>query len=200
MYYYWLSKNNLFSTYSLDAYLKNKIEPLRIEVHSLAPQVSQAEDSALLQKLLQIYSVQAPVIYEDRMAVDAKEADIVIPGGTRINLTDMTVKGLSITVVIPFTGEPDLFYCRASIYTISGTPDAEVTNTTLTLHYETTEKDPEKIKSLWLADIASIKKNLEWINKDATLYNSMLENTIKTNLANRKKEVNDYQSIISQLH
>lgn len=199
MYYYSLSKNNLFSAYPLDAYLKSKIEPLSMEIHSLTPQVSKEEDEALSKRLFNAYSLQVPRIDESSIAVDAKEAEIIIPGGTRINISDMAVKGLSIKVTVPYSGEEDLFHCRASIFSLAGTPEAEITHTTLILHYETTEKDPEKIKSLWLHDLASIKQNLEWINKEIVAYNAFLESTITAALAKRKKEATEYQSIISKL-
>lgn len=195
--------NNLFRQYSLDDYLRSRTQSLENEVSSFDSGKFNQEESALLEQLVNKYSIKTPTIMESDTKIDAHEAQITLNDrGSRIFDYDdgpVTVKGLSITVSIPFQGNSQLFQCTPSSYTLSGTPDADVRDGKIILSYETTEKDADKIKGLWVNDIRVIKENLGWIERDAINYNNSLTNNIKTMLNKRKKEANESQSLIDKL-
>lgn len=192
--------NNLFRTYDLDQHLRGLMNSLVSEIGRLNSE--QLEKPDLNKELIEKYSLHAPVLHEDQIRVDARESEVGVRADRFISHYDegvVYVKGLAITITIPFTGTAQLFECRPSTYSLSGTPDAQVNQGNLILNYETTEKDPEKIKQLWNKDISDIKQNLEWIDRDLTRHNSSLSHVVETTLASRKKEAGEYRSIIDEL-
>lgn len=191
-----------FSEYSLDAYLRQVTASLDAEVKGLTfEEINQGDEGQLIERLTNKYKVKAPTLDESGIDIDAKEATISVRRefgfGDESGFVD--VPGLSITVRVPFSGPADLFKCRASTYSVSGTPSADVESNNVVLYYETREKDPEKIKGLWKGDISSIQQNLGWIEKDVTSHNSSLENNIKAAIAQRKKQAGENKSLIDKL-
>ncbi len=195
-------KQSLFSKYPLDGYLRQAKSSMDQEIKNLSYQkINEHGEENLVKTLLEKYRIVIPTLSEDEIKVDAKEQEITVDNRNSRFLHDGPIKrmGLVITVSIPFEGIDDLFQCRPSTYSLSGTPGADVKDNSLVLYYETTEKDSEKIKALWKNDIKEIKQNLEWIKNDISNYNNSLEADINKVLINRKKEAGESEDLISKI-
>lgn len=196
-------KQNLFSEYVLDSYLQQITLALDSEIKNMPLEaINKTDEKDLVSQLVAKYQVVTPTIDEKNIDIDAQETTVSVNRGSQgFDFEDGPVRlqGLAITVKVPFKGAKDLFQCRASTYSASGTPSAQIEDNNLVLYYETTEKDAEKIKDLWKGDISSITQNLGWIEKDVNSYNSSIENNIKASLTRRKKEAVENKSLIDKL-
>lgn len=177
-------------------------ESLNNEVGSLSLAALKEKEIIIVNDLISKYSLTTPVLEKDKINVDAREAQITLNTyDSRTVFADgpIITKGLAINVEIPFKGESMLFQTMPSSYSLSGTPVAEIHPDKLILYYETAEKDPEKIKQLWQADIQAIEQNLEWIGRDAMQHNSSLKSSVEAAIARRKQEATDSESLIAKL-
>lgn len=194
--------NSLFRGTDLGAYLRARAERLQEEINGLSfAELQNIEDSKAADEFANRHSIKPPVLKESEIKVDASEGPVTV-GGRRSGFIDdreYTVTGLHLTVKVPFDGESELFKCQPSTYSLSGTPDGDIRNNELILTYQTAEKDADKINALWEKDVRDIKQNLEWVSKDVSGYNSSIINTIRTTLANRKKQAGESQSLIDKL-
>lgn len=199
---YYQNHNRLFSQDDINSFLQKNLADLKTEVKSLTLEdIKSMGEQKLIADLVKKYSVHVPILKEDEIKVDAKEGEVEVHG-QRIFDDDRrsyNISGLIIFITIPFDGSPTLFNYRASTYSLSGTPEARIEEQNLILHYETVEKDSEKIKGLWSGDIKTIKQNLEWINRDVVSHNNSIEKSIQALIAKRKKEAEDNQSLINKI-
>ncbi|MCK9445294.1 hypothetical protein M0Q50_00190 [bacterium] len=202
----YINKINLFNDWgSINEYIEEKNLSLKNKINSLNFDNFKKGDDVLIAELISVYTIEIPKIVdtEDNIKIDAQEDNINIHSDNyQFNYgrnEPSFAKGLSIIVKVSFIGNSSLFRHRPSRYTSSGTPSAEVNNKYITLSYKTIEKDPDKIKKLWINDIEEIKKNLGWIENDVKIYNDSIGEKIKTMIKNRKKEINEYNSLIEKI-
>ena len=194
----------LFQTTTLDDYLRAVSEKLRVHIKNIEPKtLLTTDEGSLITELKEKYSVNVPTLFEDKITIDAQEADIEIKNHERFLYDEprgpVITKGLKISVSLPYEGSAELFECRPSTYIVSGYPHGDILSGSLMLKYETAEKDSEKIKTFWQKDIEQIKQNLGWIERDLSRHNQDLEQTIKTHLTSRKKEAQNNQSLIDAI-
>ncbi len=193
-------KQNLFREHRLDHFLRQQGASFEEEIRGTS--LEKISDLGLSDQFLTKYSLTVPVLDDKNIDIDAHEAMVTVHAGhSRLAFRDgpVQVPGLSITVKVPFIGEVELFKCQPSTYSPSGTPEATIENGNLVMHYETTEKDPEKIKELWKSDIGVIRQNLEWVAKDVSQYNNSLANSIQAALTKRKQDAESNKSLIDKL-
>lgn len=188
---------SLFSECNLSDFMRAEKATLVSKIKGLTLEEIKKDEEILIKDLVGLSMLRTPILQEEQMKVDPRESEIEIR--SEFDHSQHKVMGLEIAVQIPFEGRKELFKCRASTYSSSGTPYATVDNNEIAVNYKTTEKDPEKIEQLWKSDIDVIKKNLAWIDKDIVLYNASLENDVRMSLQRRKKEAEDNGSLIDRL-
>jgi hypothetical protein len=194
---YYNDQDPLFSTYDLMGYIQSKNRGLENYIKSLSLEKLSSDQSGLINELLERYALHIPIL-EDKTKIVPEEADITV----RSQIFEgeyVIVKGLKIKIEVGFSGDPEIFKCQPSTFTLSGKPHAQIDNNKLILTYTTTEKDPEKIKQAWTNNINEIKQHLDWIEKDLTIDKKLLEGKIKNLLDERKKEAASNQSLINLL-
>lgn len=194
--------DRLFREYDLGAIMRAQIEALKKEVQDIPhEELSQKKDSEIIESLSLKYSFNVPTLKVDEMTVSPEEAEIQVRDDffSRHENGLVAVNGFRITVTIPFIGDKDIFRMQPSTMSMSGTPNPTLTTNSLIFTYETREKDPEKIKTLWNSDIKDIQQNLDWISRDAGNHNSSLENIIQERLNQRRKDADSNQAIFEQL-
>lgn len=198
-------KNTLFRKYKLSAYLENSLNNFRQEIDSLSlVYLNENKPEEIASTIISKYTLQVPKLILEKMSIDAIESQVWVDdrmsGFINRGQGGVTVKGLAITVTIPFEGgSSQLFECMASTYSLSGTPEAQIQEGKVVLTYETVEKDPEKIKLLWNRDIELINQNLAWINADLQKHNSVLSSLVTVAIAKRKGDVESVTDLISKL-
>ncbi|PKK95431.1 MAG: hypothetical protein CVV60_01265 [Tenericutes bacterium HGW-Tenericutes-5] len=111
------------------------------------------------------------------------------------------VDGFSLTFYFPYSGDKDLFFCRASTYSLSGYPNANITDKYVIVNYELplnqmrTEQDKEQLMKRVLSDIASIKSGINYANNDVKLFNKSLRAYISTELMKRKANISQFSNL-----
>lgn len=191
--------NRFFREAILSDYLNQKKRELKNEVDQFEPKyVLNVKEAGLYEYLVDRYSLETPVILEDKIYADPQETYVGVTDSFDPNRV-VTRKGLRIKVTVPFKGNPILFKYRASTWSASGIPSAEIEGQELVLDYKTVEKDPKEVKKLWERDLAKIRKNLGWVERDVSIYNKEIKEIAKANIARRKKEIMENQSLISSL-
>lgn len=191
--------NKLFREGTLFDFLGQRKRGLSNEIDQFEPNyVLNTKEDDLYKYLVDRYSLETPVIVEDKIYAETEETYV----GARDSFDPNHVvsrKGLRIKVTVPFNGDSVLFKYRASAYSLSGSPSAEIEGQELILDYKTVEKDPKEVKKLWEKDLAEIRKNLSWVERDVSMYNKEIEQITKESIARRKKEIMENQSLISSL-
>lgn len=111
------------------------------------------------------------------------------------------VDGYSMTFIFPFSGEPDLFKCRASTFSLSVYPDIEIDGGFLSFHYELllnemkTDEDKEKLMKHLEHDMDSIKTGVSYVNSDVTGFNQSLRQSVRIALQAKRKKIEQFYSV-----
>ena len=111
------------------------------------------------------------------------------------------VDGIVAKFLYPYTGDQNLFKCRASTFSISGYPDAELSNSFLVFTYQfalntlQSENDKNKLFDQLKNDLESIKSGISYANADVNGYNGNLRDAALKMLRDRKKKIEQFFSI-----
>jgi len=108
------------------------------------------------------------------------------------------LKGISITISLPFEENSELFNYKPSRFYFNPARGA-IKDKELHIIYETLEHDKEKIKQAYEHDINSVKKYLDFINRQIDSYNQELDGFIREIVKIRKKKLLDDLGLISSL-
>ena len=111
------------------------------------------------------------------------------------------VDGVIAEFYFPFTGESDLFRCRASSFSMGVYPEITVNKTTVSFRIKRTlaEMDNANAKASLLGslenDLKEIRNGLTYVNNDVTAFNNSLKQQAIKWLKEKKKKVEAYFSI-----
>lgn len=111
------------------------------------------------------------------------------------------VDGVIAEFYYPYTGDSNLFKCRASTFSVSGYPEITVNNETFSFHIEcsisemnnTNAKD-NLLKNLEHA-LKDIKEGISYANNDVIAFNNSLKQQALKSLEEKKKKVEAFFNI-----
>jgi hypothetical protein len=148
------------------------------------------------------YQLVTPEIQEADITVNQKETQVDVSRDPLRNIPDRSrsyyVSGTLITYYIPFTGELDLFSCRASSYS-TNPPQGNVEDNHLLITYTVTEHDPSAVRGQFQSELANIKQYLQWIDVDARNFNSTLHEYAKGQIEKRREKLLKDQGLVAGL-
>lgn len=155
------------------------------------------------QYLISKYSLEPPVVHESEInAYPPTEVEIDVSHEPRRFIPDRSrpfyLKGVSVTIAVPFDGNGELFQYKPSTFTYNP-PRGEIVGQEIHLIYESVEHDAEKLKQEYTRELGEIKRYLEWIRKDIETFNNWLESSVRQIVAQRKKKLLDDQGLVSAL-
>jgi hypothetical protein len=175
---------------------------MRQEVASLsANQVLKSSIDDLCDYFVTKYSVEVPVLLEDRILADQHEAEIdVSDDRSRYWSTPGPhfMRGTEVSVSIPFTGDRDLFFIRPSHFTLSP-PHAEINGNNLLLRATGIDLQPEHVRSQIDAELNHIKSHLTNLSPDVESYNKGLREISRTSIEARKAKLLRDQNLVSAI-
>ena len=198
-------QNQLFNTQGeLRNILERSKSDLETEIESMEPDYLlnvRLED--LSQYLISKYSINPPKIHEDEIYVyNQQEVDIDVSRDPIRFIPDHSrpffVKGIAITIAIPFDNDGSLFYYQPSTFT-SFPPFGEINGQEVHLIYEEVEHSSEELKNNYTRDVTKINKYLEWVKRDVESFNQSLESLIEQIFTRRKQKLLTSQGVISGL-
>lgn len=155
----------LFNKHDLRLVIEHHGRELRSEVDNIeANRLLNTSVNDLAEYLIQKYLLDAPELVETGIEVDHSETKIDVSQDPMRFVSDRSrpayVPGTEVMFFVPFTGDPDLFQCRASTFSFNP-PRASIVGSRLVLSYSMTTPNAVSARGQFDHDLASIQKHLD---------------------------------------
>jgi len=141
-------------------------------------------------------------LLEDQIQADQQEAKIDVRRGTSRPVLDRSkpfyIAGTSITLYVPFEGEPDLFKCQPSTFTYN-LPRGRIQANTLELTVYCTDHNAETVKSELDRQLGSVREYVSWIARDLTPFNTNLKDLARRHIEARRQKLLKDQGLVAAL-
>lgn len=196
------TEGELFYEHDLQGTLSNLGQKAVETIGDLPPEAVVPErETALFAKLKRDFVVNPLELQRDRISREGpREVGIELTGERAMlyGRDHVVVKGLELSVVVPFKGDPWLFEMRPSVWTPSF-PQGTVVGQELRLRYRVIELDAEQLKQdheRRLNDIGSYIRRQE---ADIQSYNGRIVQRMESALARRRKDLQAASSFADAL-
>ncbi len=186
----------LFAKYDLSSVLGHHHGMAQKEIDSCAEDYFlNASETDLTAYVVSKVSIEVPQL-GDAYMLEPTEVEVDVghdPMWGRGYGQSTKVKGCRVEVRIPFTGDPDLFFCRPSTFTFSP-PHARVGKNQLVLiHDQPGQLNPEQVKTNYEQTIKQIREYLQRVEADCSKFHSVLEAQVRQMLTTRKNRILQYR-------
>lgn len=160
-------------------------------------------ESDLVDHLISEFTIEPPQLKRDSIYVkDQSEADIDVSQDPMRAVFDRSrpvyIKGVSVTVAVPFDGEGKLFEFAPSTFT-TVLPRGRVEGQELLLTYKTAEREPATLKQRYEGDLSNIESYLGWVRSQVSEYNIALPEFVKNVILARKQRLLADADLVSAL-
>lgn len=158
---------------------------LKEAVHAInADVLLGASPNDVLDELEEKFRIRVPTLKPLSTEIDQEAAKVEVSRDWSRHI----IEGTSITFFVPFEGDPELFYCRPSSFTLNP-PRADVRQGELVLGYTRLDHDAEAAKREYYADLASIQKYLESQRMQSQQYNDTLRAKLQELITERRERL-----------
>lgn len=187
------SRGILFATYDLEQSLRSTIETMRNEVKNLNENrfLNTAPDD-LKRYLVEQYSVTPIVLIRDQWYADHQEVQVDVRHDRMRWIEDTSrpvlVPGECVVVRVPFHGEADLFYSRASTFNLNP-PRGMIEKNELVLRYESPSDQPRDIRPEIDRTLAEIEQHLVWQSETIAAHNANLLRRAEEAITQRRERL-----------
>lgn len=189
---------------SLSDFLQQRKNDIKDEIEGYdSDYILNASEEDLYQYLISKYSLEVPIIQENRISV-YKPKDIKIdvsmdPGRDIFDRSSpFYVNGTQVLISAPFKGDRILFYYQPSTFTLNP-PRGKIVGQEIYLIYEMVESNKKNLNQMYKKNLGSIKKYLQYVEKDIKDFNNSLALFVKQNVTQRKKKLLDDLNLVSAL-
>mgnify|MGYP000843739358 FL=1 len=174
---------SLFWGKDLQQVLSFRLRDLHDDIDSLTDDEALANDEDLLVENYYAKYEMEPLVIDDEDVTKRSlgRAIVTITDTFRYNIDGPTeVDGFEASFSYPFSGDPSLFECRASTFSTSGYPDAEILGSFIRLSYaypvdELRGADAvDKFLKRAQGDLATLRCGASYVNADLERFNSEL--------------------------
>ncbi|MFD4627304.1 hypothetical protein [Streptomyces sp. NPDC058475] len=178
--------SNLFCNGDLDSGLRHQLGKIKNAVEAWKEDELLAQpEQDVIDSLTERFRVEAPVLDRGGLTQEpVSEADIPV----REFGEQFKVRQTVVTLVVPFTGERDLFTMRPNQWTTSA-PRAIVGSSHLKIHWTGQSVDPAAIKQSLDNQLNEIEKWLGWISAQVNTYNGQAAALIAQEVKARKSRI-----------
>ena len=176
-------RQSLFWGKDLQQVLSLRLRDLHDDIDSLTDDEALANDEDLLVENYYAKYEMEPLVIDDEDVTKRSlgRAIVTITDTFRYNIDGPTeVDGFEASFSYPFSGDPSLFECRASTFSTSGYPDAEILGSFIRLSYaypvdELRGADAvDKFLKRAQGDLAALRCGASYVNADLERFNSEL--------------------------
>ena len=148
-------------------------------------------------------TVEAPVLLEEQAAVDHQEARLDMSHdfryGSRFEDGPVLVAGTAYSLHVPFTGDPMVFQCQASTFSMSP-PRARIHGQEVVITHRAVQGEAaEAVNKALRGVLASIQQCLTWARNDITTHNASLQKRASAAVEARKKRLLDNHNTVAAL-
>ena len=182
----------LFYTYDLQKVIENQERALANEVNAMNEnEVLNTSQEDIVKYLVEKYRMDPPNIDESGIQIDYDDAQVDVSRDFRRVVFDMNepfyVTGTCVTFFVPFSGDPDLFKCKPSTFSLNP-PKAAVRTNELIFTYYLIDEQAAAINNRFKQDLENTQGHTKRIAADIGRFNLALpENASKQLKARRKK-------------
>jgi hypothetical protein len=193
----------LFSSQNLGEVISHRRRGVIQEIAQMEPnRLLNTSVDDLAGYLAEKYKLDTPQLQESEITVDQKETQVDVSRDPLRNIPDPSrpyyISGTLVTYYIPFTGDQELFRCRASSYS-TNSPQGNVEDNQLVLIYEVIEHDSAAVRQQFDSELANLKRYLEWIEIDARNFNSTLREYANEQIEKRRDRLLKDQGLVAEL-
>ena len=197
----------LFCNYDLRSVIENQHQKLNRRIEKYTNDEIMANDLEILaDNCFEEFKIPAVEIgdeeFSQRSIVQKKIQQFIEPFFRSMYQKEyVEVDGIVANFYFPYTGEADLFKCRASTYSVSGYPEIELSKGFIVFTYQKalsemqSQEDKEKLFAQLNRDLSSIKSGISYANKDVNEFNRSLRAIALKKLQERKQKVEQFFSI-----
>ncbi len=192
----------LFASRDLREILDQHTAAMHHEVEQLdANRLMNTAPADLTQYLVEKYTLEVPRLRRDAWTVDERETRIDVSHEdvwVRDRSQPFYVPGQHIEVEIPFDGEPELMYARASTYTMNP-PRAQVRGQSLFLIFEIAHGRQRDIRIEIDRTLNEIEQHLGWVSNDVNPFNRGLQTVAEQTILKRRDIILANQGRVTSL-
>ena len=187
------SKGLLFSSYDLQAVLKNQVDELCREVEKLEQnRLMNTSQADLINYLVEKFAVTPVSLQKENIYAEESEVQVDVRYDSMRCIDDKSrpalVPGQQIRVKIPFIGDEGLFY-SASNQRTSNPPRAKLANNEIVFSFEMPNDSPRDLKPEIDSSIANIEQHLSRQLSMISAHNSSLSQHATEVINNRRERL-----------
>ncbi|WP_371435196.1 hypothetical protein [Polaromonas sp.] len=184
------SKGFLFCTHDLGQILGNLTNAARKEIEDLnADRFLNTVPADLKNYLIKKYSIASIVLRRHEWYAETKDIKVDVRYDPLRWIDDKSrpclVPGEQVVVHIPFAGDPELLYSRASTFSMNP-PRADVDGNEIVLKFESPADQPRDVRPMVDQTLAVIEEHLKWQDPMISGHNASLDVDIETAVRNRR--------------
>jgi len=193
----------LFMRGDLDPTLDNIRTKAMAEIEAMEPnRLLQISETDLIEYIKAEYAVEPVKLLRDEMYVtEPQEVEIDVsnhPRRAAIPGRRAVVKGVTFSVVVPFTGSGIVLHCRPQRYTLSP-PRGRVEEQTLYLDFECMDTNADTIRREYERRLDEVEDYLVSGTGQINQHNNRLEREAAEAITRRKKRLLDNQGLVGSL-
>lgn len=205
-------KMKTFNTYELSSIIAQKKNEIQEYIKSLNDEEAlSGQDDVIENNMYEKYKI-IPVEINDEIVENRKIKKTTIKQYNPFFKTDRfyepefyEIDGIRVTSTFPYNGEKFLFECRASTFSLSGTPDINVYDGYIEISAEETlEKMSNENNKNIIFDrinriLLDVKKYIGYANSDIVIFNNSIRQYAQNELKKRKEKANKFYAISKML-
>ena len=193
----------LFHTYDLQGTIENQGQGLANEINSMSEnEVLNTSMEDIVKYLTEKWRLDPLAINEPGIQIDYGDTQVDVSGDFRRFILDTSkpfyITGTRVTFYVPFTGDPDLFKCRPSTYSLNP-PRAAVRRNELVFTYDLTGDGTSKVKDIFERDLENTQVHAGRVNAKVNVFNAALPEDAKQRLNGRREKLLQDRDLVTNI-
>ena len=190
---------NKYDFYSLEEHKRGAMLAGIDSVNSESIGTGDVEEMA--QSFAEQYALDSPTLIEGALSIAVNEAQIDVTGNILyggFGPGPTFTQGIDASYFVPFSGDADMFNCRASTRNLGLRP-VELGKEELIFTYLRTDQDVKSTKEEFDKEIVQVKQSLDWLSQDCKRFNASLPAQARERVAARKARLKKLNEGIGSL-
>lgn len=190
-----VSSRYFFSEYNVFEFIENRKSLVSSQIRSLEQDyLLNVNEEELVAALVDQFRLDVPTIIDDAIHIaDHSETQVDVSRDPYRGITDRSrpfyVSGTTLTIAIPFEGNPQLFRVRPNLYSNSY-PGGTIVDNEIHFVYTTAGEDSTEIETNYKRTVAEIKQYLDILRGFIeNQFNNQLQASIREQVSQRKKKI-----------
>ena len=197
----------LLHTYDLQGTIENHGQGLAKEINSMSEnEVLNTSMEDIVKYLTEKWRLDPLAINEPGIQIDYGDAQVDVSGDFRRFILDTSkpfyITGTRVTFYVPFTGDPDLFKCRPSTYSLNP-PRAAVRRDELVFTYDLandlTKDRTSKVRNAFQRDLENTQVHAGRVNAGINIFNAALPENAKQRLNSRREKLLQDRDLVASI-